>query len=385
MPKSKSLNRILLLVFCILFIGLTTGWTKPEASSDHYLKTKDSKKDSVKTTDEVFKNIKVLKGMPAYQLLPTMHFIQASLGFDCSDCHVRDHFDSDKKPEKRKARKMMKMVEAINKNDFDGKQIVTCFTCHRGNAQPKTIPVVMTIARMKKEKDENNEDKLIKVPNRLNSAEEIVAKYQQAIGGKDAFDKLNSLKMDGTVYTGNGRDYSISVYQKKPDYYYSSFKLPFGTFERGYNGKIGWEKNPRGVREIKQPDIQDLKLDADFYAPVNFLKDYSKLKFNEVNIINKDTVYEVDGIYSNIRRYKFYFSTRTGLLLRKIQYDKTLLGDLQTQTDYNDYKPVNGILFPFEMHVANFERDENIKFTNILANVSVEDKMFNMPPKPNKK
>ncbi len=383
MQASKYIKQIFVVLSGLLIISITVGWSGPNVSSSKSNKVNNSKNDSVKTTNEVFKNIKVLKGLPAYQLLPTMHFIQASLGLDCSSCHVRNHFASDKKAEKRKARKMIKMVEEINKDNFDGKQLVTCFTCHRGNAQPKTIPAVMTAAMMKAERNNKDSEDLIMVPNRLNTAEEIIAKYQQAIGGKNKFEKINSLKMEGTVYAGNGRNFPVTIYQKAPDLYYSSSVLPFGKFERGYNGNIGWEKNPRGVRRIGQPDIQDLKLDADIYAPINFLKNYSHLKFNEVSIINKDTVYEVDGTSSKIRRYKFYFSTRTGLLLRKVQYDKTLLGNLQTQTDYKDYKPVNGILFPFEMHVADYERNENIKFSDISANVPVSEKIFEMPPKGN--
>ncbi len=380
MQLIKYPGKFFIVTLGLIIIGLTGGWSEPGTLSGKLIERNNLPKDSVKTTGEVFKNIKVFKGLPAYQLLPTMHFIQASLGMDCSGCHVRNHFDSDKKPEKRKARKMIKMVEEINKNDFDGKQMVTCFTCHRGNAQPETIPAVMTAAMMNAEKKNKDSEDLIMVPNRLNTAGEIIAKYQKAIGGETNFKKINSLKMEGTVNAGKGRNFSITIFQKAPDFYFSSSVLPFGKFERGYNGKVGWEKSPRGVRKIEQPDIQDLKLDADFYAPVNFLKNFFHLKFNDVSVINKDTVYEVDGNSSNIRRYKFYFSTRTGLLLRKIQYDKTLLGNLQTKTDYKDYKPVNGILFPFEMHVANYEEDENIKFSDISANVPVSQKMFEMPP-----
>ncbi len=381
MPSSKILNRLFLFISGILLIIISAGWTAKDSKSDN--KTKDPKSGKEKTTDEVFKNIKVLKGMPAYQLLPTMHYFEASLGFECSNCHVRGHNDSDKKPEKRKARKMIQMMEYINKNDFDGKQMVTCYTCHRGNATPKTIPAVMTAAMMKYEKNNEDSDNLINVPNRLNTAEEIVAKFQQAIGGKDAFEKITSLKLEGTVSAGNGRNFQLTIYKKAPDYYFSSSESHFGTFERGYNGETGWEKSQFGVRQIDQPDIQDLKLDADLYSPLDFLKNYSNLKFTDVKVLNNDTVYVVEGTSSKIRRYKFYFSTRTGLLLREIRFDKTLLGNLQIQTDYLHYANVNGVLFPDDLHVADYERDEEIKYSNISANVPVESSIFEMPPKNN--
>lgn len=53
------------------------------------------------TTDEVYKNIQVLKGIPADQLVPAMQFITASLGVECSFCHVENHFDADDKQPNR--------------------------------------------------------------------------------------------------------------------------------------------------------------------------------------------------------------------------------------------------------------------------------------------
>ena len=378
----KSFQLSFLLLIGISFLFLSTGWVTLRSNS--VIKNNDQKSKKEKTTDEVFKNIKVLKGMPASQLMPTMHFFEASLGFDCSNCHVRGHMDSDKKPEKRKARKMIKMMEAINKDNFEGKQIVTCFTCHRGNPNPQIIPTVMTAALMKERREEaKTAEEEISVPNRLNTPEEIIAKYQQAIGGKSAYEKLTSLKFEGTVDNGNNRTLRISIVQKAPSYFYSSLTFPFGEMAKGYNGSEGWVKSPRGVQQLRAGDEQDIKLAADFYAPLNILKDYSALKFSDVKLLNGDTVYVVDARYSNIRRFRFYFDVYSGLLLRKIQYDKTLLGELQTRTDYSDYRNVNGVLFPFRMLVADYENNTDIKFSNVAANTEVNTNIFNMPPKTN--
>ncbi len=374
MISNKSLYKLSIFISGISILFLTTGWTNQ--NSDYQQGGKE------KTTDEVYKNIKVLKGMPASQLMPTMHFFEASLGFECSNCHVRGHNDSDQKPEKRKTRKMIEMMNAINKNNFEGKQIVTCFTCHRGDANPETIPAIMTEAMMKERRnEEKSDDEEIKVTNRLNTPEEIISKYQNAIGGKDAFMKLTSLKIEGIIDMGNNRTAPISIIQKAPSYYLSTTKLPFGEFERGFNGTIGWMKNPRGAQELDGGDLQDVELSADFYAPINFLKNFSALKFSDVQIVNNDTVYVVDAKYSDIRRFKFYFDVYSGLLIRQIQYDKTLLGELQNQTDYSDYRSVNGILFPFKMHISDYERNQNLKYTNISANEAVDINVFNKPAK----
>src|SRR5260370_23648665 len=58
-----------------------------------------------KKTEEQFKNIQVLKGIPAEQLIPTMQFITASLGVDCEFCHVHNAFENDDKKPKQTPRK----------------------------------------------------------------------------------------------------------------------------------------------------------------------------------------------------------------------------------------------------------------------------------------
>ena len=96
-----------------------------------------------KKAEEQFKNIQVLKGIPADQLIPSMQFITASLGVECDFCHVQGAFEKDDKKPKQTARKMMEMMFAINKDNFEGNREVTCNSCHRGSPKPQAIPAVM--------------------------------------------------------------------------------------------------------------------------------------------------------------------------------------------------------------------------------------------------
>src|SRR5436190_12266280 len=91
------------------------------------------------TAAEYYKNIKILKDVPADQLPVAMQFIAASLGVGCDFCHVtgpQGGFDRDEKKPKDTARKMLRMVEAINTQQFEGRQQVNCTTCHHGNNKP---------------------------------------------------------------------------------------------------------------------------------------------------------------------------------------------------------------------------------------------------------
>ena len=96
-----------------------------------------------KKAEEQFKNIQVLKGIPADQLIPAMQFITASLGVECQFCHVEGAFEKDDKKPKQTARKMMEMMFAINKDNFAGHREVTCYSCHRGSTGPIGTPPVM--------------------------------------------------------------------------------------------------------------------------------------------------------------------------------------------------------------------------------------------------
>jgi Photosynthetic reaction centre cytochrome C subunit len=70
--------------------------------------------------EEQFKNIQVLKGIPADQLIPSMQFITVSLGVECEFCHVQGAFEKDDKKAKQTARRMMEMMFAINADNFGG-------------------------------------------------------------------------------------------------------------------------------------------------------------------------------------------------------------------------------------------------------------------------
>src|SRR5436305_1129092 len=83
--------------------------------------------------EQVYKNITALKGTPADQVVPAMQFIASSLGMECGGCHVQGKPEADDKPAKKTARAMITMTLNINKDAFNGRTQVSCYTCHRGS------------------------------------------------------------------------------------------------------------------------------------------------------------------------------------------------------------------------------------------------------------
>src|SRR5882724_12422650 len=94
--------------------------------------------------EEVFKNVQVLKGIPVDEFMGTMGFFSASLGLNCTDCHVDESGGNwakyaDDNALKQTTRRMIRMVMSINQTSFGGRQLVTCNTCHRGTRHPNVM------------------------------------------------------------------------------------------------------------------------------------------------------------------------------------------------------------------------------------------------------
>ena len=86
--------------------------------------------------EQVFKNIEILKGKKASVLPGMMSALTGLLGVNCSYCHIQDEWDREDKPTKQAARKMFQMVKTINRDNFGGRNAVSCWTCHRGDPHP---------------------------------------------------------------------------------------------------------------------------------------------------------------------------------------------------------------------------------------------------------
>jgi hypothetical protein len=225
-----------------------------------------------KLAEEQFKNIKVLKGIPAEQVFPAMQFITASLGVECEYCHVRqDHgpgmaFDKDDKKPKVVARKMIQMMLAINKDNFEGKREVTCFSCHRGAADPVGTPLVATEDAAP---EAGGEKKPAAAPGALPTADQVFDKYLTASGGADAIQKITSRVEKGTLTGFGGQHFPVDVYSKAPDKRISVMHLPGGESVTGFDGHSGWLSVPgRPPHIMNAEENAAARMDADLPFPV---------------------------------------------------------------------------------------------------------------------
>src|SRR5579859_1449886 len=341
-----------------------------------------------KKAEEQFKNIQVLKGIPAEELFPTMQFIAASLGVNCEFCHVKNEFDKDDKKPKKTARKMMEMMFAINKDNFDGRRDVTCYSCHRGNAMPVAIPAVMeeepkATMGAAPSADVANPGATAKVSP---TPEQLLDKYVQALGGAAAIDKISSRVMKGTIAFGE-QSMPIDIYAKDPEQRISFAHTPQGDSVTAFDGREGWLTSPGGhpPHFMQGSEIDAASIDADLHLANHLKQMFNAMKSDGTEKIGDREAYVVVGEREGKPPIRLYFDEQSGLLLRLLRFGETALGWLPTQIDYSDYREANGVKVPYRWTLARPSGRFTIMVSELRQNVPVDEAKFAKPaPQPPK-
>jgi hypothetical protein len=335
--------------------------------------------------EERQKNIQVLKGLPSNQLFPVMNLMRASLGVGCIYCHVNAggdkwEWEKDDKPEKQTARKMIQMTMDINKNNFGGRPAISCYTCHRAAEHPVGIPPLPQTPPEGGPAGEHHEAR-----EAMPTVDQVLDKYVQAIGGAAAYQKLKTRTERGVQIVSGGVSIPVEVYQSAPNKLVSIMTTPKqGVMSSGYNGTTAWMRNQRGQRELAGAQLEQSRRAADFYADLHLKDLYPKLAVRGKEKIGDREAYILVSPVNEQRTERLYFDTQTGLLLRILALTNTPVGRLPEQTDFSDYRDVDGIKLPFTIQQSFVDPwvGWTRKLTEIKHNVKIDDTKFNPPPAP---
>lgn len=325
-----------------------------------------------RTAAQVFKNIQVIKEMPASQLQGTMSFIAASLGVDCSHCHTPPAMEKDDKVTKQTARRMLVMMNDINKN-FGDKIVVNCATCHRGQTKPTSTPPLPSLTS----------PFLVSasVPDQpLPTVDNILDRYLQALGGSKAIDKIRTRTRKGTVLIAGVRGtFEINEALPNKSLLIGSLPPPLGAVHQGFDGSIGWVKNQNGIFEMSGDGLAQTKRESNFYADVKL-----KEQFSTMTVVGRERdgnrdFYVVAGTRPDGQVEKLFFDVSSGLLVRRYWETPTYFGKLPNVTDYDNYKKVGGVWWPFLLRRSRGGQMLLQNISELKVNVPLEDSIFKKP------
>lgn len=349
--------------------------------------------------EQTRKNIKILKGLPDSQLLPLMNFISVSLGVQCTFCHVVERdaqagqnrwlMERDDKPEKETARRMMQMVLDLNKGDVYGltRGAVTCYTCHRGQEHPASLPS-LPLAASGHEPAPGASPTPSPTPRPTPEApptvQQVYDRYVAALGGREAVAKFQTVTLKGTREASQGRNWPFEATLKGPDKALMTFEIPRqGTFMQALDGPGGWLKNPRSQRELSPTEFADVRRAAQFMGVVKFAPTQTMRVVGRRRFGDREAIVVVDRPTDKVT-HRYFFDAQTGLLARVLTITDTVLVPLPEQMDFEDYREVEGVKIPFRIRVSAIDTFNSYTRTisEIRPGVAVEDTIFQMPAAP---
>lgn len=365
--KIQTLRRIAASIFSILCLVVITQF------DDSQRVNAQQPAQQPRTAEQAFKNIKVIKSMPAGQLQGAMSFIAASLGVDCSYCHTPPAMEKDDKPTKETARRMLTMVSEINKN-FGDKTLVNCATCHRGKTKPVTVPPLPSLSVPFTAKIAN----VSQQP--LPSVEEILDRYIKALGGMQALEKVTTRMRKGAVEVA-GVQGTFEFYEAAPNkgLLIGLLPAPVGSVQQVFDGSNGWVKNQSGVFDMTGDGLDQMRREWIFYGDVKLKEQFKAMSVAGRERLDNREFYVVLGTRPSGQIERLYFDVHTGLLARRYSENPTYFGALPIATDYDDYRKVGKVLLPF---IVRKVRGGTILLQTISEyrlNIKIDDAKFKKP------
>ena len=333
--------------------------------------------------EEIFKNISVLRGIPVDEFMDTMGMISAALGLNCLDCHTSDadksweRFGADTTM-KNTARRMIQMVNTINKENFKGVRSVTCFTCHRGDLKPKVVPSL--IVQYSAPMEDPNEVEI--PPNAKGSPDEIFNKYLNALGGTQRLSRFTSYTAKGT-YVGFDTHHSkvpVEIFAKAPNQKTFIIHGAFGDKTWVFDGRQAWVASvdkPQPLMQLNAGNLEGLKVEALVSFPTGLKANFAKWRVTSTSIDDKD-VTVLQGTNPRQPPVNLYFDD-SGLLVRLVRFVDTAIGRIPTQIDYADYREVAGVKFPFKITSTWTDGQATVELTDVQPSVNIDAAKFARP------
>jgi outer membrane lipoprotein-sorting protein len=337
--------------------------------------------------EEAFKNVQVLKGIPVDEFMATMGFFSASLGMNCTDCHGDESGGdwtkyADDNDRKRTSRRMIQMVTALNRSSFGGRQMVTCNTCHRGDRRPNVMPSLAQLYGTPPPAEPG--DPFEQAPGQA-SADQILDKFVQAIGGAQRVNSLTSFVAKGT-YLGfdDAEKRSLELFAKAPGQRATITRSPGGISTTVFDGQAGWiagleTERPFPLIAITGQELDGIRLETELMFPARAKQALTMWRVGFPTTIDDRDVQLVQGTTRAGGTATLCFDSESGLLVRMVRFTESPVGRLVTQVDYSDYREVAGVRMPFKWTVSWLNGRSVYELTDVQPNVAIDAARFARP------
>ena len=213
------------------------------------------------------------------------------------------------------------------------------------------------------------------------SLDEVFNKYVQALGGAAALNAVTSRVVKGTLdVVGVSRGGTFESYIVAPNKALNILQPgPKETIRVGYNGRIGWEQTPAGVRTLKGAELHAVQYDSDYYKILNLKTAYSKLTLVGMSKIGYRDVYVIDMQPASGNADRLFVDAQTYLPVR-MNAMRTHKGDpAPVEIYYDDWREVEGLKLPHVITHSFQKRTITLTVKELKNNLPVDAKIFERP------
>jgi len=213
--------------------------------------------------------------------------------------------------------------------------------------------------------------------------DQVLDKYVQALGGKAAIEKVTAVVIKGKVEVpSTGETGSMETYRKAPNKEMQMINTPSnGPSQRGFDGTAGWNWDPdSGPSDMSPADLAAMKLESDFYRDIRLKELYPKISLKGKEKVGNREAYVVEAPHADGSSEKMYFDTESGLLIQsEVPIDVPDEGKTVVNSQYEDYREVQGVKIPFTIRQTSADFDYVIKVSEVKYNIPVDDAKFRKP------
>ena len=214
----------------------------------------------------------------------------------------------------------------------------------------------------------------------LPEAKEIFANYNKAIGGHEAFAKVQSLHMLGSMDV-QGMTASVATYTSRPNKMLMTITIDqFGEMKQGFDGTVAWAMNPMaGATLVEGEALKAAKDGADFDNLFRDVADFKSAETLEKATIDGKECYKVKTVRaSNGSEATECFAVDTHLLVSTTQTQQSMEGPMQTTTTIKEYKEFEGFKFPTQLLVSMPAGEQLMSISKVELN-KVDAAVFALP------
>src|SRR6266550_2340357 len=217
-------------------------------------------------------------------------------------------------------------------------------------------------------------------PARAQEAGKIVEQYVKAAGGGRALAKIQTLTLEGSLASDDGKTGTYTLDTKLPNRYYSELLIGEKNLIEAYNGKSAWHQNAAGEPgTLVGPEGMQLEAAAQYYNSrlVNPKKSKIALTFvGHAQVRGRDAL-QTEITTATEVKWQIFFDSQTHLIVK----EAATVGGVDEEISYDDYRTIEGVKLPHQIELQRGSDKYDISVTRAVINGTVGERVFDFPIK----